>query len=718
MSKKKKEYNRIERQILSLFKSQPKRIYNHKQLAAQLEIKDTQGRNNIIRVLNGLRNQKQLSEVNRGQYRYNAPRIKYYESLLNVLPTGKGKVVIETHEEEILVPKKQLNKALDGDLVVVSLHRKENEYVAHVEDIIERGNKEYIGIFERQKDFGFVLCRKGAMYTDLFIEPGELHNFKDGEKVVAVFKSWDEGRDAPNGKIIKSLGEPGTSETEIHAILHEYGLPYEFPKEIEAAAQHLNIEIEQSEIKKRRDFRNELTFTIDPITAKDFDDAISFKKQKNGEYEIGIHIADVSHYVQPNTILDQEAYDRATSVYLVDRVVPMLPEVLSNGLCSLRPKEEKYTFSTVFTLNAQAKVVSEWYGRTIIYSDYRFSYEEVQYMLDSDSPHVDSQIALSGESYNVPDPVFDALTTLNTLSKLLRKERMKNGAISFDRVEVNFNLDDENNPESVFFKTSKDANKLIEEFMLLANKKVAQFIGKQSPPTPFVYRVHDDPDEEKLFNLKQIISSFGYSFNPKGKNINKEINKLLEDCNGKREQNLIDTLTLRSMSKAEYTTDNIGHYGLAFSHYTHFTSPIRRYPDVMVHRLLQQFLDKAKAASKQTLEEACKHASQREQLATKAERDSIKFMQMVFMEDKVGEEFEGVITGVTDRGLYVEIVENKCEGMIRMVDLKNDFFQYDMQNHTIIGRKSKIIYQLGDPLRIKVKKVNIQRRFLDFIPAE
>jgi ribonuclease R len=422
--------------------------------------------------------------------------------------------------------------------------------------------------------------------------------------------------------------------------------------------------------------------------------------------------------VQPNTILDKEAYDRATSVYLVDRVVPMLPEVLSNGLCSLRPKEEKYTFSAVFTLNAQAKVVSEWYGRTIIYSDYRFSYEEVQYMLDSESPHVDSQIALSGESYNVPDPVFDALTTLNTLSKLLRKERMKNGAISFDRVEVNFNLDDENNPESVFFKTSKDANKLIEEFMLLANKKVAQFIGKQSPPTPFVYRVHDDPDEEKLFNLKQIISSFGYSFNPKGKNINKEINKLLEDCNGKREQNLIDTLTLRSMSKAEYTTDNIGHYGLAFSHYTHFTSPIRRYPDVMVHRLLQQFLDKAKAASKQTLEEACKHASQREQLATKAERDSIKFMQMVFMEDKVGEEFEGVITGVTDRGLYVEIVENKCEGMIRMVDLKNDFFQYDMQNHTIIGMKSKIIYQLGDPLRIKVKKVNIQRRFLDFIPAE
>src|SRR6056300_391106 len=434
MSKKKKEYNRIERQILSLFKSQPKRIYNHKQLSAQLEIKDTQGRNNIIRVLNGLRNQKQLSEVNRGQYRYNAPRIKYYESLLNVLPTGKGKVVIETHEEEILVPKKQLNKALDGDLVVVSLHKKENEYVAHVEDIIERGKKEYIGIFERQKDFGFVLCRKGAMYTDLFIKPGKLYNFKDGEKVVAVFKSWDEGRDAPNGKIIKSLGEPGTSETEIHAILHEYGLPYEFPKQIEAAAQHLNIEIEQSEIKKRRDFRNELTFTIDPITAKDFDDAISFKKQKNGEYEIGIHIADVSHYVQPNTILDKEAYDRATSVYLVDRVVPMLPEVLSNGLCSLRPKEEKYTFSAVFKMDEEGTVHNRWFGRTAIHSDRRFAYEEAQQIIEDNHPE--------GKKADF----YEAIRTLDGMAKKLRAARMGKGALSFDKKEVKFHLDENNEP--------------------------------------------------------------------------------------------------------------------------------------------------------------------------------------------------------------------------------------------------------------------------------
>ena len=718
MSKKKKEYQRIERKILNLFRAQPKRVFNYKQLASHLETRDTQGRNNIIRVLNILHKQHQLEMIKKGQYRYKAQKIKYHETKLIVLPTGKGKVILEIHEEELLVPKKYLNKGLDGDLVSVSVHRKEDAYVAHVEEIIERNKKEYVGILERQKEYGFVLCRKGSMYTDFFIQPSELSDFKDGEKVVAVFKNWEEGRDAPNGKIIKSLGTPGTSETEIHAILHEYGLPYEFPKDVEQSAETLNCAIDPSEIKRRRDFRKDLTFTIDPITAKDFDDALSFKKLKKGTYEIGIHIADVSHYVQPNSILDQEAYDRATSVYLVDRVVPMLPEVLSNGLCSLRPQEEKYTFSAVFVLDEKATVLEEWYGKTVIYSDYRFSYEEVQHMLEREKPNVDSEASLSGQAYEVPNTVFDALTTLNRFSKNLRSSRMKNGAISFDRVEVNFSLDEENNPDSVFFKTSKDANKLIEEFMLLANKRVAQFMGKQTPRIPFVYRIHDDPDEEKLFNLKQTISSFGYSFNPKGKNVSKEINKLLSDCNGKREQNLIDTLALRSMSKAEYTTDNIGHYGLAFTHYTHFTSPIRRYPDVIVHRLLQDYLEKKKSPPKTTIEEACKHASQREQLATRAERDSIKYMQMVFMEDKVGQEFEGVITGVTDRGMYVEIIENKCEGMIRMVDLKNDYFQYDMQNHSIVGRKTNTVYQLGDPLRIKVKKVNIQRRYLDFITAE
>ncbi|MDA8948321.1 RNB domain-containing ribonuclease, partial [Flavobacteriaceae bacterium] len=407
-----------------------------------------------------------------------------------------------------------------------------------------------------------------------------------------------------------------------------------------------------------------------------------------------------------------------TSVYLVDRVVPMLPEVLSNGLCSLRPQEEKLTFSAVFTLDDAANVIEEWYGRTVIFSDHRFAYEEVQSMLDSNKAEVSAAESLTNKKYSVSKDVFNGIKKLDSLAKRLRSKRMKSGAISFDRVEVNFNLDHENKPESVFFKTSKDAHKLIEEFMLLANRKVAEFIGTRQKKFPFVYRIHDDPDEQKLANLKQTVSSFGYSFNLSEKKISKEINGLLLACQGKKEQNLIDTLTLRCMSKAIYTTDNIGHYGLAFSHYTHFTSPIRRYPDILVHRLLQSYLDGGAAAPVNLIEEACEHSSQREQLATKAERDSIKHMQMVFMEDKIGKDFDGVISGVTERGLYVELIENKCEGMIRAMDIKGDYFHFDMDRHALIGERTKKVYQLGDPLKIRVKKVNLIKRFLDFIPID
>ena len=717
MSKKKKEKSHLEFKILSLFKKRPKVLLNYKQIAAALDIKDTKGRNNIIKVLNTLYRQEKITSSKKGQYQFNATSLELFTTQLTIIPSGKGVVRIEGYDDELVVPRKFLNKGLHGDTVEISIQRKNKIAQAHVETILERANKEYVGVFERHKDFGFVLCRNGRMYTDLFIERNELKDYKDGEKVVAVFKEWEEKRDSPSATIIKSLGLPGEKETEIHAILHDYGLPYEFPKEIEDAADKINKDLDTKEIKKRRDFRDVLTFTIDPITAKDFDDALSFKILSNGTYEVGIHIADVSYYVEPNTLLDQEAYDRATSVYLVDRVVPMLPEVLSNGLCSLRPKEDKFTFSAVFTLNKEGQVQDEWYGRTVINSDYRVAYEEVQHVIENQTKQVDAEVSLTGETYSISNPVFEAINILDYQAKTLRNKRMKNGAISFDRVEVNFHLDEENNPDSVYFKTSKDAHKLIEEFMLLANKKVAAFINTLQPLPPFVYRIHDDPDEQKLFNLKQTISPFGYSFNPNKKNVSSEINGLLLACNGKREQNLIDTLTLRCMSKAEYSTENIGHYGLAFSHYTHFTSPIRRYPDVMVHRLLQTYLDKKPYPSKQTIEEACQHASQREQLATRAERDSIKYMQMVFMQDKVGQHFEGVISGVTDRGLYVELTENKCEGMIRIIDIKGDFYHYDDRQHAFIGERTKKVFQLGDTITIKVKKVNILRRFLDFIPV-
>ena len=718
MSKKKREIKKLEKKIYSFLKSNPSKIYNYKQLSSFFDVKDTKTRNLIIRILSDLQKKGKIELRDRGRYFFDQNKIQTKEGTLNLLPTGKGVISFVEEIEECIVPKRHINKGLDGDTVSVSFHNKKNGIEAHVENIITRKRNEYVGILQIKKEFGFVLCKKGKMYTDLFIQEKDTRGFKDGDKVVAIFSEWERGKDSPNGKIIKSLGLPGEKDTEMHAILHEYELPYEFEQATEKEAISLSREISLEEIKKRRDLRKTLTFTIDPISAKDFDDAISFKILEEGLFEIGIHIADVSHYVKANSQLDKEAHERATSVYLVDRVVPMLPEVLSNELCSLKPREEKYTFSAVFNIDIKGKIKKEWYGKTVIYSDQRFSYEEVQHMFDNHTNKVTKEVSLSGKEYKVEDSCFEALNILNNVAKELRAERLKKGGITFDRVEVNFELNEENKPEKVFFKTSKDANKLIEEFMLLANKKVSLFMSKKEGAFSSVYRVHDQPDEEKLYNLKQTVSTFGYDFNLTGNNTSAEINRLLKKCNGKKEQNMIDTLTLRSMSKAEYTTNNIGHYGLGFSHYTHFTSPIRRYPDILVHRLLQSFIEKKRGQKKEILEDICKHASYREQLATKAERDSTKYMQMVFMEDKIGRLFKGIISGVTDRGMYVELVENKCEGMIRIKDLKNDYFSYDMRTHSIIGEKSKINYRLGDPLLIKVKKVDIVRRFLDFLPAE
>ena len=717
MSYKKKQLKKIETKTLSFLKSKGKKIFNYKQIASSFGINDTKGRNDIIKVLNILTIKNKIVEKKKGYFSILEKKQEHYETELIILPTGKGKILMKDSREEIIIPKKKLNKGLDGDIVAVRVYTKKNIKEGEVINVIERKKREYVGILERKNDYGFVLCQKGNMYTDLFIEPNEIKSYKEGEKVVAIIKNWEEYKDSPNGKIVKSLGNPGESDTEVHAILHQYGLPYEFPNQVEEEANRIFGKIKEKEIKKRKDFRGVLTFTIDPDTAKDFDDALSYVLNKDKSFEIGIHIADVSHYVKPDTHLDKEAYKRGTSVYLVDRVVPMLPEILSNGLCSLRPNEDKYTFSAVFTFNHDGMLIKEWYGKTIINSDYRFTYNEVQHILETNNTLINDDISLTSSEYKIPKEVLNALKKLNNVANKLRKERMKEGAISFDRVEVKFKLDKKNNPENVYFKKSREANKLVEEFMLLANKKVATFISKKSNFLS-IFRVHDKPDEEKLSNLKKIVEGLGYAFKLNTQKTNVAINNLLEECNGKKEQNLIDTLTLRSMSKAEYTTENIGHYGLAFPYYTHFTSPIRRYPDLIVHRILQNYLSNEKSENKHLLEEICKHSSHREQLATKAERDSIKYMQTVYMKDKIGRRFKGVITGVTERGLYVEIIDNKCEGMVRLVDMNTDFYHFDLQNHLIKGTNTNKIFRLGDPMSIIVKKVNVQKGFIDFIPAE
>ena len=717
MGKSKNKFRHIEKKMLSFFRENPGKEYNYKQIAAVLDVRDTRGRNELIKFLNLNVASKQLLSPSRGKYTLAVTKKQYHQGILDVTSSGRGFVICEELEQDISIPKTGLNKAFNGDLVEVYCYKrkKNGSLEGEIVQIIERKKTTFVGILQIDKNYAFVLTRGARMYTDFFIDKKQITTeYNDGDKVLVRFEEWPKRAESPYGTLIENFGPPGETATEMHAILSDYGLPLRFPNEVEAAAAEIDQRISAVEIKKRKDFREVLTFTIDPKTAKDFDDALSFKVIEEDLYEVGIHIADVSHYVQPGSILDQEALERATSVYLVDRVVPMLPEVLSNGVCSLRPHEEKYTFSAVFHINGKGELKKEWFGRTVIYSDHRFAYEEAQDMIETQTAVVSEKHSLRNGSYTVDDATFNAVITLDKIAKKLRKDRMKSGAISFDRVEVNFNLKDDNTPESVFFKTSKDANKLIEEFMLLANRQVARFAGKRDKPLPMVYRVHDEPNPEKLNNLQAVVEGFGYKLNLKTKNVNQSINQLLLDTQGKQEQNMIDTLTIRCMSKAEYTTQNIGHYGLAFDYYAHFTSPIRRYPDVMVHRLLSQQLNKEKSLSIDQLEEASIHSSQREQLATKAERDSIKFMQIKFMENHIGEEFDGVISGVTDRGIYVEIIENKCEGMVRIKDVPGDYFFFDDRNHALVGERTKKIYQLGDTVTVTVAKADLIKRHLDF----
>lgn len=720
MSKKKKTDRSIRGRVLTVFKEHPGKSFNYKQIAAKLNISDTQKRNAIIKALGQLNAQKIIKQTDPGKYVLLVNKKDYIEGTIEMTSSGNAYLLMPEDEEDIFIARRNTNRALDGDRVLVYQIRKRNngKREGEVVEILERASQDYVGILDRKKDFGFVNTRASRIFTDFFIEKEELKNFEHGDKVIVHFKDWPKRASSPFGMIIKSFGKPGELDTEMHAIMFEYGFADAFPTEVESFAQQLDLGIDPKEISKRKDFRNKTTFTIDPITAKDFDDALSFTPLSNGKTEIGIHIADVSHYVQPNSILDEEAYERGTSVYLVDRVVPMLPEILSNGACSLRPQEEKYTFSAVFTVNDKMQIEKEWFGKTVILSDHRFSYEEVQYILDSGEPTVSQEVSLNKNEYKVSKEIFTALNKLDTFAKILRKKRMSNGALSFDRVEVKFNLDQENNPESIFFKSSRDAHKLVEEFMLLANRRVAEFIGKQKPKKPFVYRVHDLPDEDKLANLKTIANNLGYQLNLETKKVNNSLNNLLKETHGQKEQELIDTLTIRCMSKAVYTIDNIGHYGLAFDYYTHFTSPIRRYPDVLVHRLLEFYMQGHEKINPVALEEACTHSSNREQLATKAERDSIKYMQVKFMQDKIDQGFDGLISGVTDRGMYVEIIENKCEGMVKVSEIKGDYFTYDEKSHSLVGDRTNKIYQLGDPVRVIVKKAELIKRQLDFILEE
>lgn len=644
-------------------------------------------------------------------------------------------VIVEDElDNDVFVKASKTRGALNGDIVrcAVTSERKESSdntkgrsgrrdaarrREGEIIEIVERSRKPFVGVLHTVGRQAWVLMQSRQMPYDIYLDFNELpQGAKRGMKVAAVIDGWDRGEPTPKGHIVDVLGEPGENDTEMHAILAEYALPYRFEPEVENAADEISDKITDKDIKERRDFRNTLTFTIDPTDAKDFDDALSFKKLDNGNYEIGIHIADVSHYVLPGTVVDKEAQERGTSVYLVDRTVPMLPEKLCNKLCSLRPNEEKLTFSVVVEMTPRGKIESRWFGRTVICSDYRFDYDGAQRIIES--------AGKESEDPAISQDIREAIVTLNKLASIMRKRRFASGAISFERPEMKVEVDAAGKPVRVYEKISKEANWLIEEFMLLANRSVAEFIatsgkmdGKADKKAKtFVYRVHGEPNSEKIASLGQFVGNFGFKFGPSGngREIAKSLNTLLAEAKGTPECDAFQMIALRSMAKAIYTTDNIGHYGLAFKFYTHFTSPIRRYPDTMVHRLLALYLDNAESQNKEYYEAQCQHASEREQIAANAERDSIKYKLIEFMQDKIGNEYEGNISGLTEWGMYVEIKPTMIEGMVALRDVKTDFFEFDEQNYLIRGRRTGKVYRLGDPVKIRVKAANLEQRLLDY----